>query len=577
MVQLIRAHWRPVVLAIAVGILCSAPAVYFRYSDSGYKGVDFFGSDAENYYLGQIQEIYDGHFFSGNIFAIEGKNDPYVQQPMPAMIVAFLGKFLGISARDVNILTKFLFPAFLTLIVYALFLNLTGRKDLAIPMTAFVMMVQATWIFLNPPSWLPLLLRGEFVGTDYNFISYARPINPQISSIFFFGYLLCIWNFLSGGFSGKTEKICGIAGAVILGLSFYIYFFTFSFLLVFNPVLFFCFLLYGDRVRLKKIFFVSIGALVIAIPYFANVFELMKSPDYAQLAHRSNIAENHRFIFSRVWWGVTALFLLFYRGSSETKIFISAFLATAFLVTNQQLITGKTLPLPAHYHWYYIAPVGGAILFYLLLVNIEKFFNLYISRLMPAIFTLMFLYAGFSYQKISYEKQLPYFISNQRYASVLSWLDGNIPDERSIFADYTLSNFIPAYTRHNVYYVGLLSDSLTSEERIRKSLYVYFFLGGVSGDSARDFFYENRDFIGAQIFSDYYRQKNGCHGCFPDSILDGFILEYQEFLKKDFLEQLKKYRIDYAVWDKEKNPEWQLDRFFTDKIYDQNNLVIYKI
>ncbi len=577
MVQLIRAHWRPVVLAIAVGILCSAPAVYFRYSDSGYKGVDFFGSDAENYYLGQIQEIYDGHFFSGNIFAIEGKNDPYVQQPMPAMIVAFLGKFLGISARDVNILTKFLFPAFLTLIVYALFLNLTGRKDLAIPMTAFVMMVQATWIFLNPPSWLPLLLRGEFVGTDYNFISYARPINPQISSIFFFGYLLCIWNFLSGGFSGKTEKICGIAGAVILGLSFYIYFFTFSFLSVFNAVLFFWFLYSGDRVRLKKIFFVSIGALVIAIPYFANVFELMKSPDYAQLAHRSNIAENHRFIFSRVWWGVTALFLLFYRGSSETKIFISAFLATAFLVTNQQLITGKTLPLPAHYHWYYIAPVGGAILFYLLLVNIEKFFNLYISRLMPAIFTLMFLYAGFSYQKISYEKQLPYFISNQRYASVLSWLDGNIPDERSIFADYTLSNFIPAYTRHNVYYVGLLSDSLTSEERIRKSLYVYFFLGGVSGDSARDFFYENRDFIGAQIFSDYYRQKNGCHGCFPDSILDGFILEYQEFLKKDFLEQLKKYRIDYAVWDKEKNPEWQLDRFFTDKIYDQNNLVIYKI
>src|SRR3989344_5838184 len=224
-------------LSIAIGILIAAPAVYFRYWGGGYQGIDFLGSDAENYYLGQIQEIYDSHFFSGNIFTAEGKNDPYVQQPLPAMIVAFLGKFLGISARDANILTKFLFPVFLTIIIYALFLNLTGRKDYAIPMTAFVMMIQATWIFLNPTSWLPFLLRGEFVGTDYNFISYARPINPQISSIFFFGYLLSIWRFLFTQISKKSEKIYGIVSAVILGLSFYVYFFTFSFLSVFNAVL----------------------------------------------------------------------------------------------------------------------------------------------------------------------------------------------------------------------------------------------------------------------------------------------------------------------------------------------------
>src|SRR3989338_1172452 len=114
MTQLVREYCWVAALAVAVGILISAPAVYFRYFDDGYRGIDFFGSDAENYYLGQIQEIYDGHLFSGNIFAVEGKNDPYVQQPLPAMIVAFLGQSLGISARDVNILTKFLFPAFLT-------------------------------------------------------------------------------------------------------------------------------------------------------------------------------------------------------------------------------------------------------------------------------------------------------------------------------------------------------------------------------------------------------------------------------------------------------------------------------
>ncbi|MDO8430338.1 MAG: hypothetical protein Q7S73_03150 [bacterium] len=571
-----REKYTLVLLSVAIGILISAPAIYFRYFDGGYKGIDFFGSDAENYYLGQIQEIYDGHWFSGNIYVEEGKNDPYVQQPLPAMIIAFLGQSLGISARDVNVLTKFLFPALLTVIVYLFFSALTGRKDFAILMTIFVMLIQASWIFFDPGSWLPFLLKGEFRGTDYNFISYARPINPQISSIFFFGYLLCAWKFFFSRLSEKMEKIYGIASAVILGLSFYIYFFTFSFLSVFNAVLFFWFLYSRDWIRLKKTFLVSIGALAIAVPYFANVLEMMKSPNYSQLAHRTNILETHRFIFSKVWWGVTALFLLLYRGSRKVKIFTLAFLATAFLVTNQQLITGKTLPLPAHYHWYYIAPIGGAILVYLFFMYFEKLAGLFVSRLAMLFFILISFYAGFLYQKISYTKQWDYFIYQQRYAPILSWLDLDIKKESAIFTNEDLSGLIPAYTRHNVYYSGLLTDSLISEERIRHSLYVYFFLNGVTEDSARDFFYDNRDWVGSQIFSDYYRQKSGCHGCFPDSILDGFIQEYRKFLKKGFLEQIKKYQVDYAVWDKEKNPEWRLDRFFNEKVYEKDNIIVYK-
>src|SRR3989344_463158 len=105
------------------------------------------------------------------------------------------------------------------------------------------------------------------------------------------------------------------------------------------------------------------------------------------------MVESRQFIFSRVWWGVTALFLLFYRESREVKIFILAFLATAFLVTNQQLITGKTLSLPAHYHWYYIAPVGGAILIYLFFVYLEKFVSLLASRIAMVLLLGLFLYA----------------------------------------------------------------------------------------------------------------------------------------------------------------------------------------
>lgn len=580
MAQSVRGYWWVILLAVAVGILIFAPAVYFRYFDFGYKGIDFFGSDAENYYVGQIQEIYDGRWSSGNVFLAENKNDPYVQQPLPAIIVALLGKILGLSAININLLTKFLFPALLTVIVYLFFSDLTGRKDVAVLMAVFVMLIQATWIFINPSSWLPFLLKGEFRGTDYNFISYARPINPQISSIFFFGYLLCIWRLLfrtSEQLTEKSEKIYGIASAVILGLSFYIYFFTYSFLSVFNAVLFLWFLYSKDWLRLKKIFWVSIGGLVVAIPYFVNIVKMVTFPSYSQLAGRTGSADTRQFIFSQVWWGVTALFLLLYRGSREVKVFILAFLATAFLVTNQQLITGKTVPLVAHYHWYYIAPVGGAILIYLFFLYFEKVVAIKVSRVVMALLLALFFYAGILYQRSSFAAQYDYFVFNQRYVPILSWLNENVQKESSIFANDVLSNLIPAYTRHDVYYAGLLTDSLASEERIKQSFYAYLFLSGVAKDSAKDFFHKNRMLVGSQIFSDYYRMKNGCYGCFSDSILDNLISEYRNFLDKDFVSELKKYQIDYAVWDEEKNPEWQLDRFFREKVYEKDNIVIYKV
>ena len=564
-------------LSIAIGTLIIAPGVYFRYLDGGYKGIDFFGSDAEHFYLAQIQEIYDGHLSLGNVYLAEGKDDHYVQPPLPPILVASFGKLIGVSARDINLITKFLLPALLTALVYSFFKNLFKRKDLALLMTAFVLLTQATWIFLNPISWKTFFLTGTFPGTNANFLTYSRPINPQVSSFFFFGYLLCCWKFLFDNDSEKSEKFFGTLSAVILGLSFYTYFFTFSFLSVFNAILFFWFLYSKDWRQLKKITIISVAGLVLAIPYAVNLIGMLKSPFYLGLTHRLGVSEDHQFIFSRVWWGVTMLFILLYRKADKLKVFILSFLATAFFVTNQQLITGRTAPIPAHYHWYYIAPVAGAILIYLFFTYFEKFANLFVSRLLMVILMSVFFYGGFLFQKNSYALQRPYFIDFQRYAPVLSWLDKNIKKESSFFADKQLSDFIPAYTRHDVYYGNDLSNSLISEERFKHTLYIYFYLDGVSKDSARDYFYDKRDFVGAEIFGQHYRMKNGCYGCFPDSILDGLISEYQYFLKKDFTGQLKEYVVDYVIWDKQKNPGWRLDRFFNKKLYEKDNIVIYSI
>src|SRR3989344_2415460 len=556
-----------IAVAILVGALTVAPAFYFRYFDPAYRGIEFFASEAEPSYLAQIQEIYDGHWSLGNVYLIDHKDDPYLQQPLSPMIMAFLGKIAGLSAREINLASKFFLPASLTILIYWFFFSVFGRKDWAITMTLFIMLTQATWTFLNPLAWPEIFLNGKFPGTDSNLLSYSRPINPQVSSFFFFGYLLTIWKFLFGVQNPKSEKRWGIASAIILGLSVYTYFFAVSFLWAFNLILVIWFLYSKNLVQLKKFIYVLLGAAAIGIPYLLNSIQILQSPLYLRVARIQGVLDNHKFIFSRVWWGVAALWLIFYRGSREVKVFILAFLATAFLVTNQQLITGKTLSLPAHYHWYYIAPVGGAILVYLFLSYWENSVKFICTNWFDGFLSVLFLYSGFLFQKNSYLNNQPYFAEAQRYAPLLSWLDRNIEKEASIFANEELSSFIPAYTRHNIYFGGSVPSSLITEEQVKHLYFFSLFLNGVNRENTKDFFYENRGMFGNWFFGQYYRQMNGCYGCFPDVILDSLIQDYLDFLgraNKDFLSELKKYPVDYAVWDSRSDLKWALNRFFDD-------------
>ena len=568
------------VIAVAIGILTIAPSFYFRYFDSAYRGFEFFASDAEPSYLAQIQEIYDGHWSLGNIYLADHKDDPYLQQPLSPMIVAFLGRIAGVSARDINLATKFFLPALLTVLLYVFFASVFGRKDIAIAMALFIMLTQATWTFLNPRAWPEIFLNGKFPGTDSNLLSYSRPINPQVSSFFFFGYLLAIWKFLFGSQNLKSERRWGIASAVILGLSVYTYFFAVSFLWIFNLVLASWFLYSKNWDRLKKFIYVLLGAVIIGIPYLLNSIQILQSPFYLRVARIQGVLDSHKFIFSRVWWGVTALFLLLYRGSRDVKVFILAFLAAAFLVTNQQLITGKTVPVPAHYHWYYIAPVAGALLIYLFFYYFEKLVTFISSKWLIGIVIALFFYAGFLFQKNSYFNNYSYFVEVQRYAPILFWLDKNIEKEASIFTNDDLGSYIPAYTKHNIYSGGNVPSSLISEEQVRHVYFFALFLNGVNEEDVRDFFYENRGMFGNWFFGQYYRQKNGCYGCFPDSVLDSLIQDYRNFLdraNKNFLSELKKYPVDYVIWDTRNDSSWKLNRFFNEKIYEDNGLVVYKV
>ncbi len=569
-----------VTLALIVGVFIVAPPLYFRYGSGLYQGVDFFRADVEPYYLSSIQEVYDGHYFLGNIYSTDGKDKPSLtRQLLSTWIVAGLGKILKISAADINLLTKFLFPFLLFLLVYALFYELTQEWLYALLAAVFIMLAPATLEFFNPASWWGIVTRGDFLASNYQFLSYSRPINPQVSSFFFYGYFLLLWKFLYGSKTGRAEKIYGALAAITLGLSFYTYFFVFSFISLFSVLLFFWFLATKNYVQSKKIFYVGLGGIFLGIPAFINFTRAIASPYYLEAARRVGSIKQHTFIFSKVWWGTLAAFLLSYRKieNPKLKIFIIFFLFTAFILTNQQLLTGSSIPVPQHYHWYYIAPVAGAVLIFLLLMYLRKFFSWKLMTLFAACLLIIFFWAGFLFQVKSYEFQKAYVITEERYADVLGWLNSNTPKDASVLANRTLQPLLTAYTHDNAYDHGGFNALLVSTDRIMHNFFIQTFLEGVDATGAEDYFRKHRDLMGSLVYGEYWRQTRGCYGCFPDEILGKAVEDYKSFLKKDFISQLRIYQLDYIVWDKEMDPKWGIDRFFTKKTYQKDNIAVYSV
>ncbi|HEU0050986.1 MAG TPA: hypothetical protein VFQ60_02930, partial [Patescibacteria group bacterium] len=62
-----------------------------------------------------------------------------------------------------------------------------------------------------------------------------------------------------------------------------------------------------------------------------------------------------------------------------------------------------------------------------------------------------------------------------------------------------------------------------------------------------------------------------------DADFEQLVRGYQDFYTKDFTVELKKYPIEYLLWDKTADPDWHPEQFFHDRVYDANGYQIYRI
>ena len=124
-----------------------------------------------------------------------------------------------------------------------------------------------------------------------------------------------------------------------------------------------------------------------------------------------------------------------------------------------------------------------------------------------------------------------------------------------VLANDEFSNLLPVYTSNNPYYSGYASYYASNpKDRRLHTVNTYYFLNYRNKDIVE--FDKRKEELGRYALNlVYYRDKCGSGDCYPDELAQEMKNSYEKFIETPFMEQLKKYKIDYIVWDKNKHSE----------------------
>lgn len=572
MIDLIKKIWLPLVFAFLVGFIIILPQFLLVVQlGSNYQGINITENDSENYYIARIREAYDGHWRVANAEFYEYKDLPYLQPPLPEIFLAAFAKLFLLKPIQIAIIGKFVFPALLFLVIYFFVLNITKSKIIALATPLAIILAYD----LIQPNNIFAILGGNFWAISH-LNDYGRAINPQISSVVFFFWLYCFYNW------SKSEKeVFFYLSAIILGLMFYIYLYSWILALVIIGLMPFVNGYAFSKIKflIKKTILMTFISLLISSFFWLNLFTALQNPYYKLASIRYGFYLSHQPIFGALLFLDLILLLLLYLWKKERffdfNFFVTFFIAN-LIVINQQVITGVRF-YPGHWHWYYTIPLSIILFFWLLnyfSVELNKKLFLNIFLVFIILFSLIF---GTLQQSFTYLKLKDVYTDYQKYAAIFQWLENNTSKDDVVLTNEFLRDKMLVYTSNNNYLQSNYDLYLTPGQRFSDNFYISLKLKKISPNDFSAYVVQNPYDIWEVLPGYYNRGVYGCNLCYNPGEITNLKDGYRRFLEKDFYNELRKYRLDYAVWDTNTNQIWDLDKYsFFKFIIEINGVRIYK-
>lgn len=567
----------PVILAVfLVGAIYLAPSLFFVLSlGDSYQGIPMMQTANEDTYLSRIHEILDGYPAIGSFSFFEYKDQPPLSPPGGEFIYALPSLVFGAPLVNVLVVSRFILPMILFLLVYFLIRRLTA--SLPNLSNKFNAIAGAFWAVLGYDLidfrgvW-NFLTGKQDVLAGY-FLLWSRPVNPILGAIFLFSFLLLLWSLWH---KTRYRKTYIFFAGFFLALMIMSYFFSWGMALSIWGILLVIALVKKDWGAFKSFLGILPVTLILALPYWYWSWQANQSPWYANSVLRSGLFYTHYPLFNKFLMAVLAVFLILVGGSLWTKNrpfswslgyfkkifdgvrswqwFCLAFILGAFWAFSQQVVTGITI-WPYHFVQYSI-PLAIVVLT-VLLFNIIKEKSVYLWGGSVALIMIVSLACGIYAQASVYRDNFSYYADAQLFAGVFDWLNQRPKDcvvltrqdEQDVIK---LNTMIPAFTHCN----NLVSTDgifvLMPEDRLLYNYLVFLRINNVKPENIENHLAVSGREAEAYLFSNW----KGLHHAvnFPD-VSDKMLAErikniprdYREFYAKNFKEELSRYRLDYIL------------------------------
>jgi hypothetical protein len=579
-VALLRRHWAVVIVALLASVHVILPAVIGRIT-AGDAYQDVYTSDNTDwlFYVARTRAVVNGHS-GANPYLLEHADDIYSNIPAIEAVLAGAVRLFRLDVISLQIALDAIMPFVITVLFYAVLYALSRSR------------------------WLSLAIPLFLIAT--NIWNFDKPVHIQLSFplllLFILGWL-CVLKRLDErgsisslkGIDRKTSRTI-IGCGFLLGAIYFAYFidWTFLYVLLFTAAIIAMFARRFDIAR------VSARILLVSAPfgivYAWLISRAFQDPFYAESAVRLGVTSSHLpEMIPRTIVALTAsgLFFLLLRSARMTKaafpIGVFALLLANAIYPNHNVITGKSFQNAAHWAFMPVVILSLAVAAAYPYLKRRLVQAPRAARACALGLVAVFLFASLRLSSFLSsavtDVKIDSVVAAQRYGPVLRYLQRSTPADSVVFTDDELSYLIPAFTDDRVYYLKFVSNLPGSDrELIERYLFARQFdpeffndpnLGIEYGHQIlwENYFHpENLPYyrwLGLKLepHYTYEEERHFAQGVLRELESDGGIT----------FERMRKYRLDYIVWDKERYPRWTIDRIQgLEEVYSENGIVVYR-
>lgn len=553
----LKKYWLPLFVSCLVGFISVLPQILAIHAlGDAYQGIHFLYIDDEDNYMAIIRDVVNGHWLAGSPEFFEYKQSKPIMLPFGAYFYALPIMILNIPIVWVMLVAKFIFPALLFGLVFALSKKLSlGSNHVRTLNGIFAGLFVTLGFELVDYGTVWKFLSGH---VDYPIFSlWTRPVNPITGAILLFTFILIVLNYFETG----KKYLLFVAGAIqAIMVS---YFFSWGVSLAISGTLFVLFLVRKEYDHAKSIV-ASMGiGLLLLLPYWIIAWNSLGAGFGNETAARNGMFFTHVPIFNKVilagWLVFLPSFIFeWWRGRSAKRPleqwwwYCLVFLGASSVALNQQIITGRTI-WPYHFVQYTVALTMVSVLVFLCNYLRPKFPKIWTAAAMGVSSIILAYGIAISF---TYHYRMTDFKELQRYQPLFTWVNSTAPKDCVILpmpnAERTI-NLINAFTHCNTYVSG--QNFIIPKERVMHNFVTWMRLQNINPNQAREYLYVNPNIISSNFYPDWHQLfKPDIQAAWFTKAVDEVVVEYSQFYQRDFGTELSKYRLDYVVTEGDLDP-----------------------